>query len=341
MNNADMYYATGILVPDPFVYIAINDKEYVIVNRLEFGRVKKNIKDGIEVILLKDTVEKDLLGFLLENNVKEVSVSFTFPVKYADILREDGVRVISTVLFPERIIKTEDEVEKIIHTQRIIEKAYDRAVEVIKLSDVKDEVLFFENKEVTSERVKEEINIIFIKNQIEVTDTIVSSGENSAYPHDLGSGIIKAGESVILDIYPRSSLTRYYSDMTRTVCKGEPNNPKLKEMYNVVLEAQEAGFYKIKDGVTGDEVHNEVLEVFKKHGMEEYFIHGTGHGVGLDVHEEPRLSVGGVKLKEGMIVTNEPGLYIPGVGGVRIEDTVLVTKDGYKNLAASLKEFVI
>lgn len=340
-NNADMYYATGILVPDAFAYISIDGKEYIIANRLEFGRVEKSAGVGVEVLLQKQIIEKEVLDFLVEKEIKEISVALDFSVNYADFFRENGIKVTPATLFPERIIKTKDEIEKIIGTQRVIEDSFYRAVEVIKESEVKDGALYFEGEKLTSEKLKEEISIVFIKNQVEVADTIVSCGESSAYPHDLGSGVILSGEPIILDIYPRSTITRYYSDMTRTVCKGEPNNPKVKEMYDIVLEAQSAGYSKLKEGVTGDEVHNEVVEVFKKHGLEEYFIHGTGHGVGLDIHESPRVAKGGIELKEGMIVTNEPGLYIPGVGGVRIEDTVAVTKDGYENLAVAPKEFII
>lgn len=337
-NNSDMYYATGVLVPDQFVYISIDNEEFVIVNKLEFSRVKRDVRDGIKVILQKESIEKDVLDFLQK---RKISVSYDFPVKYADFFRENGVEIKPTILFKERMIKTEEEIEKIIQTQKVVEKAYDRAVELIEISDVKEGILYFEGEKLTSEKIKEEINIIFIKNQIEATDIIVSCGPSSAHPHDLGKGEILAGEPIILDIYSRSILTRYHSDMTRTVCKGEPNNPKVQEMYNIVLEAQEVGFSKIKDGVSVEEVHNEVVGIFKKYGMDEYFIHGTGHGVGLDIHEEPRISTGGGKLKEGMVLTNEPGLYIPNIGGIRIEDTFVVTKDGYRNLATSQKKFVI
>ncbi|MEK7350753.1 MAG: M24 family metallopeptidase, partial [Nitrospirota bacterium] len=176
--------------------------------------------------------------------------------------------------------------------------------------------------------------------------TIVAGGEQACDPHNEGSGPLPAHRSIIFDVFPRSATNRYFADMSRTVVRGTPS-PELKRLYQTVLDAQEEAITKIKDGADGKRIHQGILRRFEKAGyqtglvngrMQGYF-HGTGHGVGLDIHEMPRISRTGSLLQEGHVVTVEPGLYYPGLGAVRIEDMVLVTKDGCRNLTNSPKIF--
>jgi Xaa-Pro aminopeptidase len=169
--------------------------------------------------------------------------------------------------------------------------------------------------------------------------TIVSYGRQCVDPHDQGSGTLPANESIIMDVFPRSSESRYFADMTRTVVRGKAS-PKLKKMYRAVREGQEIAFSKIRDGADGMKIHDAILRYFGKLGFKtgeiggrmQGFFHGTGHGVGLDIHEPPRISRGKEILRAGQVVTVEPGLYYLDFGGVRLEDMVLVTKTGCHNL---------
>ena len=183
--------------------------------------------------------------------------------------------------------------------------------------------------------------------------TIVAGGVQATDPHEEGHGPLRSGEAIILDIFPVDKASRYYADMTRTVIKGEPNE-ELQKMYDAVLESQEAALGMIRAGVNGKDIHQKVSDVLHERGYKTLvhdqeegtplrtgFFHGTGHGVGLEIHEAPRISLSDDELRLGDVVTVEPGLYDPQVGGVRIEDLVVVTEDGCRNLTDFPKEFRI
>ena len=172
-------------------------------------------------------------------------------------------------------------------------------------------------------------------------DIIIASGHRSALPHGIASDkIIEAGDFVTMDF--GALYQGYVSDITRTIVMGQPSE-KQREIYNLVLEAQLNGVNNLKAGMTGIEGDALTREIITNRGYGEQFGHGTGHGVGMDVHEEPRLSpkAEGVILKPGMVVTVEPGVYISGFGGVRIEDDVVITEDGVEILTKSTKDLVV
>jgi len=352
-NNADMYYITKTLVPDPFIYISTNKKNYILANSLEFERIKKDVENKIEVVQLekyknkskvkfkKTTLATITYLFLKEKKINSLIVNQNFPLIYADFLRKNKIKIKIKNPFFDRSIKTKEEIKKIKSVQNILDKALNRILQLIKKSTVKNNFLYLENKILTSEFLRKEIENFLLFNEIESPEgIIVSSGKATAYPHELGSGPIETGVPIIIDIYPRSRVSRYFSDMTRTVCKGKPKNQKIHEIYNIVLEAQKAAYKKIKPGISTKKIHEAVVSTFKKYKMEKYFIHNTGHGVGLALHEDPGIPDKTI-LKEGMIITNEPGLYIPDLGGVRIEDIILVTKTGYKTLTNAQKKFIV
>jgi Xaa-Pro aminopeptidase len=186
--------------------------------------------------------------------------------------------------------------------------------------------------------------VYLLENGFIAQHTIVSCGEDTASPHTEGSGPLRAHVPIIIDLFPRSIHSRYFADITRTVVRGSAS-PEVKGMYEAVFSAQEVAVSLIKDGVSGKEVHEAVLHHFKSLGYEsgeiegrmQGFFHGTGHGVGLDIHEPPRISKKLDTLHTGNIVTVEPGLYYSGKGGVRLEDMVVVQKEGVMNLTISPK----
>lgn len=169
---------------------------------------------------------------------------------------------------------------------------------------------------------------------------IVASGERSALPHGVASATaLAAGDLVIFDI--GAVVDGYHSDMTRTVGLG-PLPEEARQMYALVRQAQEAGLSAVRPGATGKEVDEVARSVIREAGKGDLFVHGTGHGVGLEIHEAPRLSVlGDIVLRPGMVVTVEPGIYVPGLGGVRIEDTVVVTAGAPRILTATAKDLII
>ena len=196
-----------------------------------------------------------------------------------------------------------------------------------------------EGEPVTSERIKRLINVSLMEQDCVAQHTIIAGGVQACDPHNEGSGPLKAREPIVMDVFPRHMTTRYFADMSRTVLKGKAR-PQMKSLYETVRAAQEEAIASVRDGADGQKIHAQVNRRFEEAGfktslmngrMQGYF-HGTGHGVGLDIHEAPRISKSGTLLQAGEVVTVEPGLYYPEIGAARIEDMVLVTTDGCRNL---------
>ncbi len=238
--------------------------------------------------------------------------------------------------------KTQEQIEMIRQVQKATEAAMAAVIEYVKTAD-----------EPTSENAHKIIDQVLEAHDCESPEgNIVASGEQGVEPHDIGSGIIQKGTVVVIDIYPRSKTNAYFADMTRTVCVGEAP-PALKDMYRVVLEAQTLGISLLRPGASCGEIHAAVAKVFtdagyvtsgkgKEFPFAEGFVHGVGHGVGLEIHEAPSISRNSTDiLQEGDVVTVEPGLYYKGVGGIRLEDMLLITPNGAENLTDFPKVFEI
>jgi Xaa-Pro aminopeptidase len=274
-----------------------------------------------------------------------------FPLGVGDALREADVDVVADdtdVLTGIRATKTDEEVDHVREAQRANEAAMAAAERLLREATVDaDGRLQGEDGILTAERVKEEIEITLLRHGCALDETIVACGADAADPHDRGSGPLRAGEAIIVDIFPRSKTTKYHADMTRTFLKGDAS-AELRRRFDVTDAARRAALDALEPGVTGEDVHDVVCDVYEEAGYptlrsdpetEVGFIHSTGHGVGLDVHERPRVSPDGEELKPGHVVTIEPGLYDPSVGGVRIEDLAVVTETGYENLTDYPVEF--
>ncbi len=363
-HSADMYYATGFLAPDRFVYLCQDDKSYLFVSQMEYERAKKESKvknvhsmeeydytDRLKATRDPNVALVDSLAAIFAAlKIKKVRVPTDFPILLGDMLRAKGIEVVPVAkLFEEaRSIKSPDEIEKIKKAQAVNEKAMAHAIDIIKMSKPVNGVLRYEGKPLTSEYLQREIEMVFIGNGYDTNDSIVAAGPGSADPHFSGAGPIHENEPIVIDIYPYGKKDRYFADMTRTVVRGKPS-PELQKMYDTVFEAQNIALGAIKAGVTGQYINDLVCECFEKHGYgttrtkaTQGFIHSTGHGVGIDIHEFPSIGEGGIEpLKAGQVVTVEPGLYIPSIGGVRIEDMVVVTENGNVNLTKMPKKLVI
>ncbi|SMO89491.1 M24 family metallopeptidase [Halorubrum cibi] len=315
--------------------------------------------------------------FVRENGVESVSMPPRGPVGTADALRERGIDVVvddEDVLEEVRAVKTDEEIAAIRDAQHANEAAMRAAESLLAEADVaggggasSDAVadgdtsdtgdvdavepgtLLHDGEPLTSERVAEEIEVTLLRHGCALDETIVAGGAQAADPHDRGSGPLRANEPIIVDVFPRSKATKYHADMTRTFCVGEPDS-EAREWYDLTERALDAALDAVEPGATGEDVHAAACEVYEAAGeptfrtdpeTETGFIHSTGHGIGLAVHESPRLSSGAGELEPGHVVTVEPGLYDPAVGGVRLEDLVVVTEDGHENLTEYPIEFVV
>jgi Xaa-Pro aminopeptidase len=352
-TDADMYYATGFLAPDAFAWFRARGRDYLMANDLEIGRARE--ESSVDLVLSVTEYRKrairggvprpgmaDILAAALRHRgVRSAVVPDQFPLGMADALRKRGIRVASrpAPFLPARVVKTPAEVRALRECQEATERAVAKAFARLKRARIRGNRIVEGGRALTAEDIKRTIDVALMEDSCIAKNTIVACGDQAVDPHNRGTGPLRPHLPIVFDVFPRSAVTGYYSDMSRTVVKGTAS-PAARRQFAAVLEAQEMGIGMVRAGVNGKDIHTAIQRRFEAEGyrtgprngkMQGYF-HGTGHGVGLDIHEAPR--VGGVddRLPEGSVVTVEPGLYYPGVGGVRIEDMVLVQKRGCRNL---------
>ena len=356
--DADMYYLSHFLAGDRFALLA-EVKTTLLVSSMEKGRAEKeSTADKVlstseyEIMeKLKKSGKPDqaylevLREFLCDHGVSRVGVPNRFPAGIFQHLAQDfEVNILESPATRYRAVKTDKEVAAITSTQRACERAMRKAVDLIAGSRPRGDMLFYQDQPLLSEQVRSIIEVSLLEDACETMDTIVAGGADAADPHARGVGPLPANAPIVIDIFPRSKVSRYYADMTRTVLKGEASL-EVREIYDAVSQAQDVGLKGIRSGVPGGEVHSSVSQIFRELGFPETegsgFTHSTGHGVGLDVHEKPSLSETGEILQTAQVVTVEPGLYYPQIGGVRLEDLVVVTENGCENLTRFERKLVI
>ncbi len=360
-RDADMLYASGMFVPDPFTFLQVDGRTTIMMSDLEIDRARAQSKVD-EVISLTDYSDRAkksgnadpalvdaVVELLREREVKGVSVPNSFPLGYADKLRDRGFAVTSKEdpFWDQRPVKTDEEVAAISDASRHTEDALRMAFGTLAEATVKDGLLHGPEGPLTSEYIRQRIHVYLLERDCIAQHTIIAGGVQGCDPHNGGSGPLRAGEPIIFDLFPKSTKTGYYADITRTVAKG-PVSDTFRRLYDTVLEGQEIALSRVRAGVDGREIHGEVERLFESRGYEtgakngrmQGFFHGTGHGFGLEIHEPPRISKVSQVLVAGHVVTVEPGLYYPDLGGgVRIEDNVVVTEDGCDNLTRLEKVF--
>jgi len=343
--DANLYYATRFLAPDPFVFLGHGAEKILLISDLELNRARAQA--AVDSVLAireyenrvkaagteRPTVTDALFELLKERRVRSLLVPGSFPIEHADRLRGQGItiHVKSEPFFEERLVKSRREVQAIAEAMRRAEDAMHAAISAVRQAEVRDGVLWWHGEVLTTRQLLDEGLI--------AQHTIVACGENGCDPHNEGSGPLRAGHSIIIDIFPRDLTSRYYADITRTVVRGRAPDA-LRRMYDAVAAGQQCALRLIRDGADAETIHGEVQRSLEEHGFQtgeingrmQGFFHGTGHGLGLEVHELPRISKVKTTLRTGNVVTVEPGLYYPGVGGVRIEDVVVVTETGCQNL---------
>ncbi|HEY7713983.1 MAG TPA: Xaa-Pro peptidase family protein [Candidatus Binatia bacterium] len=352
-GDSNMLYAVGFFVPDPFIFFQHKNTKFAVLSDLEIDRAKKqaNVDRVLSLSQYQRKLRKlgktptivDILDLLFrERGIRSLIVPANFPALLADQLRVKGysVQIKRDPFWPERELKDSQEVKQITESLRVARLGLEAGIRTLKRTKTKrDGYLYLNGARLTSEMLKTAVNTTIMAQGWLPSHTIISSGNQCVDPHHEGSGPIKANTSIIFDIFPRSQHSGYFGDLSRTVVRGRASD-KLKEIYATVQAGQQIGFDDIRDGVNGKEVHQKILDLFEARGFHtgkingrmQGFFHGTGHGLGLDIHEPPRIAPVDATLRAGHVVTVEPGLYYLGVGGVRLEDVVLVTAKGNRNL---------
>ena len=352
-TDADMLYATKFWAPDPFIFLERNGKRTLVLSDLEIDRGRKQA-DADEFVMFSElerevqgkskkppSYEKVLAHFLKKRGVRSVTVPANFALGYAEELAANKIRVRATngFFWPEREAKLEKEVKMMSLALRITERGLKRAIEILKASKPgARKRLRWNGKTLTSEILRAEIDSTILRAGGIPAGTIVAGGDQACDPHERGYGPLYADSLIILDVFPRDAKTGYFGDMTRTVLRGRASEAQ-RRLWETVKAGQALALKRIKAGVDGMAIHKAIQEFFAKRGFPTEvrkgrrvgFFHGTGHGLGLEIHEHPRLQK--VTLKDRQVLTVEPGLYYPGLGGVRLEDVILVTKTGCKILS--------
>jgi Xaa-Pro aminopeptidase len=334
-SDANLFYATKFNTPDPYVFVRTGGKTIIAVGDLEIGRARDQATVDHVVSAPPGKPPAELIAELLKT--KEVEVPENFWTSVADGLRERGITVTvrKGVFWPEREIKTADEIRWIEESLRVTAESIQCAARMLQESKIEGEGLVFENRPLTAERMRGIMNAYMASQNCSAKDTIIAGGDQACDPHHIGSGPLPAHKPIVVDVFPRSIGTMYWGDMTRTFVKGKAS-AEVKKMYKAVEEGQQLGMNLVRDGADGTEVHKRIVELFDKMGYKTEargnkmvgFFHGTGHGVGLDIHEAPSIGRRGTLLKTNAVVTVEPGLYYFGIGGIRLEDVVVVEPKG-------------
>lgn len=353
-RDADMRYLTHFTTSDPFVYFKKKGgKGTIIISQMEVGRASREsitavmtrAEAGLPEILKKEKDPYRATALMIAGQtMKKILVPPNFPVALANALGEFcTVKVDTGTVLSMRAKKSRPEIRYLREIQSITEAAMAKAVSLIRRASVKKGILYHDKKPLTSEDIRYTMHRVLLEHGCSAEDTIVSCGEDTTIPHMTGSGPLMADEPIIIDLFPLHEKTGYYADMTRTLVKGEPS-PEILDMYAALLEAKHLAVSKVKSGMNGADLYQIVVDFFRERGYESDtrgFMHSLGHGVGLQVHELPSLGPAGKALEPGNVITIEPGLYYPGIGGVRVEDMGVVTKTGFKNFTSFSEDLIV
>jgi len=346
-HDADMLYATHFYVDDPFIWWELRSKTHIALSPLEIDRAKPVARaqvHGIAEFLPPQPKDNSaaavIFGIAKNYRLKSFLVPEQFPAGLLEKLRCNGLKITVSEkpFFPQRSRKTQEEVAALTAALRVAETGLRRGIDVLKASHAdRRGFLKWGHIPLTSERLRAEMDAAVLHAGGSPANTIVAGGNQGCDPHERGYGPLRANEAIVLDIFPRHAHNHYFGDLTRTVVRGRASEA-LRKQCATVQSGKRWVMKQMRDGADGPTLQRELIERFKSAGYPTEqrkgrwvgMFHGVGHGLGLDLHESPRIAAG--KLFEGLSITVEPGLYYPGVGGVRIEDVVIVGKTGVRNL---------
>jgi Xaa-Pro aminopeptidase len=354
-RDANMLHAVGMFVPDPFIFLRTRGRDYIVMSDLEIDRARKQAAHCCVLSLSRYQQKLRREGavrpgfaqviplLLRERRIRGVVVPQDFPFGLASDLQRSGIRVKAQPgnFFPEREYKSAAEAKKISAALLMAEIGMAEGIQMLQRAKIaQGRRLLYHNVPVTSEKLRAVIDTAILQAGGLASHTIVAGGRQGCDPHEGGYGPLLANEPIILDIFPRSQKTGYFGDITRTVVRGRASEAIWK-LYDTVFQGQSLAFEKMRPGVPTADVHRAVQDFFeqegyrtgRRNGRMQGFFHGTGHGLGLEIHEAPRVGPNSPgKLQAGQVVTVEPGLYYPELGGVRLEDVALVTRTRPRNL---------
>jgi len=360
VRSPEMRHEVPVEIMDPFLYAEVDGHRYAVVSQLEVQAVRERAPD-IEVILPEqlgwdELVERQpdweeasqelVVRACRRMGITEAVAPATFPLELGDRLRDAGVELAADhrMFEARRRAKNADELAGIARAQRAAEAAMGAVAAMLRGAEPADGQVLAAGQPVTSERLKTAIDDALRAHPVTCEEPIVACGPQAAIGHDRGSGPVAPGVPVVVDLWPQDRESACFADMTRTFVVGDPS-PEVGEWHALCREALDRAVAAIRPGVTGREVFELVCDYFGEHGqptqlskpagetLEEGFNHSLGHGVGLEVHESPSLGrTRGEELVAGDVLAVEPGLYRPDVGGVRLEDLVLVTEAGAETL---------
>jgi Xaa-Pro aminopeptidase len=357
IRSPELRHEVPVAVPDPFLYFERNGSKVAMLSSFEVDRLREvgieahpyeafGWDDLVASGMPREEVDLELaVRAAKEWGVSSAAVPGTFPLELADRLRATGtaLTVDRDLFLQRRRVKTDAELAGIRRAQKGADEAMGAARDLLRRAEPKNGSVVLDGEPLTSERLKFEILRIFGEHGLAADEFIVSHGPQSAVGHDMGSGAIAPDESIVIDIWPRDRESMCYADMTRTFVVGTPSD-ELEEYHRLVYDALQRSLESVRAGVEGRSVFTEVCELFQDAGyptqlskqpgevLDSGFYHGLGHGVGLEVHEQPWLGRAPGSMVAGDVVTLEPGLYRHGYGGCRLEDLALVTEDGCENL---------
>jgi len=359
IRHPELRHEVPLSLGDPFLYMEKDDRKHIVITDFEWPRIQDTGLDaelispvalGLDELARTGTPFWQLSLELMLRGVRHVGVTnavvpHTFPLQLADHLRANGIELTPDREFfiERRRSKNETELDGIRRAQRAAEAGMDAARDLLRRAEPSNGTLGVEGEPLTSERIKDAILDAFLANGCFADEFIVSHGAQSAIGHEMGSGAIAPGEPIVIDLWPRDGETACYADMTRTFCVGDPPD-ELREYHRLVKESLDRSLEAVRAGESGKRVYEISCEPFHAAGyktllnkedgevVHDGYFHSLGHGVGLEVHEQPHLSRLEDELRARDVVTLEPGLYRQGFGGCRLEDLVLVTDDGAENL---------
>ncbi|HLM34400.1 MAG TPA: Xaa-Pro peptidase family protein [Gaiellaceae bacterium] len=360
-RSPELRHEVALGVPDPFLYVEKDGQKHIMIGSMEIPRLTELAifelhppeefgADELRASGRKPSeINEELrLRALRAFGVESAVVPFGFSLGVADHLRANGIELtVDRDFFDDRRrVKTQYELEGIRRAQAAAEAGMAAAADLLRRAKRSGEVLHLDGDPLTSERLKLAIAQELVAHGATADEFIVAHGGQAAVGHDMGSGPIRPGETVVIDLWPRDNESFCYADMTRTFVVGEPSDEAV-EWHRLCTEALDRAVSQIRGGAPGKAIFDATCEIFEAAGyptqrtkpagetIADGFFHGLGHGVGLEVHEQPGMGqIADKALKAGDVVTVEPGLYRQGVGGVRLEDLVLVTEDGAENLTS-------
>jgi Xaa-Pro aminopeptidase len=312
-------------------YVLISENAQVFMTDFRYIEQAKKETNGFDIIeISRDNPVTDMLKNynFVTLGIEDDYLTYEQFLNFDEKLENTKLIPLEKALTELRSVKTDEEISKIQKAAEITDKAFEYAIEKIR-PGLREIEIALDLEYFMKTRGASKVSF----------DIIVASGQRSALPHGVASEkILEKGDMVTIDL--GCIYKGYCSDMTRSFVLGKASD-KQKEIYQTVLEAQETALKAVMPGITGKELDGIARKIISNQGYGEFFGHGLGHGVGMEVHELPHVNhLGDVAMKAGMVITIEPGIYLPDYGGVRIEDLVAVTEDGYKLLSNTPKELI-